>query len=395
MFPGGSYKVASFASNTTAEIHRLDAQVDLFWPTEVELLMRVGLRDGMHILDCGCGPGRFLQQLKRRLPALKCVGLEIDPILIEACRKRMVENSVSDCDIREGTAENPGLTPESFDLVILRLVLEHVPDPLAALRGLLPLLRFGGRIVVISNDFEFHLRTFPPVQELDTLYKAYCNSRRKDGGDPCIGRRVPRLLEEVGLKIAACEIVLAHNSLTGDVPFLKAEGAGIPAQLVASGFLDEGCLERMTRSWQSMLDTPDHCIARQLWIAVGERSAVCTKNQPSSKMGELPRGQTTGREYNGTLEMLLGFLADILKLDTVDRNASMVALGMDSISAIALQERIKDYCQVEIPILRFFLDEPIHVFADLVEAKSGLTSSGGTKPSAKKDESTKWEEGEI
>ena len=395
MFRGGSYSVDSFGSNTMAEIRRLDAQVDLFWPLEIELLLRFGLRNAMHVLDCGCGSGRFLEQLKRRLPALKCVGLEIDPTLLDACRKRMAENGLSDCMILQGTAENPGLAPESFDIVILRLVLEHVPNPITALRGLLPLLRFGGQLVVISNDFEFHLRTFPPVPELDRLYKAYCDSRRKDGGDPCIGRRVPRLLEEAGLKLVACEIVLAHNSLVGDVPFLKAEGAGIPAQLVRSGFFDENSLERMTRSWQAMLNTPDHCITRPLWVAVGERSDVRPDSQSHDKPVELSTSQIAGELHSGTVGILTELLTEVLRLERVDLNDSMAALGIDSISAIALQERIKDHFQVEVPIVRFFADEPVRVLADFLKIKSGLVNLGSTKPSASGSAGTKWEEGEI
>ena len=85
----GSYHVSSFSANTQAEIRRLDAQVDLFWPSEQDLMLRYGLKDGMDYLDCGCGPGRLIELLKNSLPALRCTGLEMDPILVEAATAKL------------------------------------------------------------------------------------------------------------------------------------------------------------------------------------------------------------------------------------------------------------------------------------------------------------------
>ena len=246
----GSYNASDFAATLQSEVRRLDAQVDLFWKTERELLLRNGLRDGMHLLDCGCGPGRLLERLKAEMPALKCTGLESDPALVELARKKLEARG---CRIVLGSADTPGLDAESFDFIAVRLVLEHVPDPAEALRSLRTLLKPRGRICIISNDFEYHLRTWPPVPQLDTLYEAYCASRRKDGGDPCIARRLPLLLKQTGFEVVGFEMEASHNQMLGDGAFFKAEGVGIPAQLVKSGFLDQAVFEEMTRSWKAMV----------------------------------------------------------------------------------------------------------------------------------------------
>jgi ubiquinone/menaquinone biosynthesis C-methylase UbiE/aryl carrier-like protein len=401
----GSYQVGSFASNTAAEIRRLNAQVDLFWPMESEVLFRHGLRDGMRVLDCGCGPGRLLELLKRRLTALQCVGVELDPLLVEAAQMHLAECGLADCTIHQGAAEQTGLPPETFDFVILRLVLEHVPDPVAALRSLGTLLKPGGRLAVISNDFDFHLRTSPPVGELDATYAAYCASRRKDGGDPCIGRRVPHLLVEAGLKLVACEIELAHNAVVGDGPFLRAEGAGIPAQLVRSGFLDEKVLDDMTRSWRAMLSAPGHGIARPLWIAIGERHDGRTADTDSRAQGEAGSAlaqsveasadQATEQPALGTLERILVLVAGVLERAAVAPDDSLAALGIDSISAMLLQERIKGLTGVEIPIARFFADEPVRTLVDHLDQPSASDEPKRTAPAGDADGATRWEEGEL
>jgi ubiquinone/menaquinone biosynthesis C-methylase UbiE len=402
----GSYNVGSFASDTQAEIRRLNAQVDLFWPAEGELLIRHGLRDGMRVLDCGCGPGRLLELLKRRLPKTRCVGVEIDPLLVETAQKHLAACELADCTVQQGAAEDPSLPPESFDFIVTRLVLEHVPDPSLALRGLRSLLKPGGKIAVISNDFDFHLRTFPPVSELDDMYSAYCTSRRNDHGDPCIGRRMPHLLIESGFRLLACEIEVAHNAMIGDTPFLKSEGGGIPAQLVDSGFLKDTMLDAMTRSWRQMLVAPVHSIARPLWVAIGERR---DEVQPSS--GTSARGETAGRAVPAIpeaaeglgetsqplLDRIVKTVAKVIGRAPINSTQSMSMLGVDSLSAILIQERIKVATGVEIPIVYLLGDTPLTRLAVMVEErKAGVVAQKEAEPSSHQaSTSTVLEEGEI
>lgn len=398
----GSYHVESFASNTAVEIRRLNAQVDLFWSMESELLSKYGLSDGMRVLDCGCGPGRLLELMKRRLPALDCVGVEIDPLLVEAAQRHLAEAGISNCTVQQGSAQAPGLSASSFDFITLRLVLEHVPEPAAALSALSALLKPGGRLVVISNDFDFHLRTSPPVPELDQLYQAYCASRRKDGGDPCIGRRVPRLLLDAGFRLVGAEIELAHSAILDDTPFLKAEGGGIPAQLVNAGFLEASVLDQMTRSWRTMLGEPGHCIARPLWVAVGERplpGAAMSSGIASAKVAE---GDTKVLAElkdiavgGDTLDTLTAIARVTLERTALSPDDSLSAAGVDSISAMMLQERIRRLTGVEVPIVRFLSDDSLRMLAQSVDRERQLRGHAGAPASTAVDEAAPMEEGEI
>ena len=277
----GSYDVSDFAASVSSEVKRLDAQVDLFWKTERDLLIKNGLTNGMSLLDCGCGPGRLLERLKAEMPALQCTGLEIDPLLVDAAQLKLEGEG---CRIIQGSAEEPGLDVESFDFVTVRLVIEHVPDPLEALRSLRRLLKPHGRICIISNDFEYHLRTWPPVPQLDWLYEAYCASRREDEGDPCIARKLPLLLKQAGFNVVGFDMEASHSQILGDSAFLQAEGVGIPAQLVKAGFLDRAVFEEMVQSWKAMLRHAHHCIMRLLFVATG---AVADPNEAEASIAPI------------------------------------------------------------------------------------------------------------
>ncbi len=411
----GSYHVTSIATNTDAEIRRLNAQVDLFWSLEFELLKKYGLQDGMAVLDCGCGPGRLIELLKEHMPGLRFTGLEMDPHLVEAAGSLLTQRGLIDCWIIQGTAEASGLPDSTYDFIIMRLVLEHVPDPLLALRNLARLLKPGGRIVIISNDFEYHLRTSPPVPQLDRLYEAYCASRRKDGGDPCIGRRLPRLLVQSDLVVAGYEMEVAHSAVIGDQLFLRAEGSGIPAQLVRTGFLDQATLEEMTRSWRAMLMDPAHSIMRPLFVAVGERTSDAAKirSDPNPEgigskeqvtYSSRPQQEIFPDRHENHLQWLMALIRDVMKTKledigktTVEPDDVLTDLGMDSLTALDLQEKIKTYSGTEIPIVVILDNISIRALADhLSESPDHREDKPEAADSSlEKSEAVQWEEGAI
>src|SRR5262252_6522449 len=87
----GSYNLSSFAADIDGESHRLNAQVDLFWNQELPLYQRLGMQDGMRLLDCGCGSGYVLKKLQNVFPAMQCTGIEIDEPLVALAKKTLTE----------------------------------------------------------------------------------------------------------------------------------------------------------------------------------------------------------------------------------------------------------------------------------------------------------------
>jgi len=164
-----------------------------------------------------------------------------------------------------------GLAANSFDFAIMRLVLEHLPDPVGAVQEVLRLVKPGGRAIFVDNDFSMHIMTHPPITELRELYDAYCRSREAEGGNPRIGRELPALLKRGGFSKVDFEVICAHSEVVGDEQFLASEGIGIPSQLVRDGFLSSRVLAKIAVEWRNMLKTPQHAILRQLYLASGEK----------------------------------------------------------------------------------------------------------------------------
>ena len=98
------------------------------------------------LLDVGCGEGSFL----RRMGDLgwRVVGLEPDP------RAAAVARSGSGADIIEGPIEGTDLGRARFDAITMIHVIEHVRDPIAALRAVCSALKPGGTFAALTPNAE-------------------------------------------------------------------------------------------------------------------------------------------------------------------------------------------------------------------------------------------------
>jgi SAM-dependent methyltransferase len=162
--------------------------------------------------------------------------------------------------------------PENmYDFAITRMVIEHLPDPINAVKEVHRLLKPGKKAVFIDNDFEMHLMTYPPIPELRELYDAYCHARCSEGGNPKIGRELPFILKKVGFSNIDFEVISAHSVIVGDDVFFKSQGIGIPSKLVRDGYLSSKMLGKISVQWRNIIKEKNHAIIRQLYMGIGEK----------------------------------------------------------------------------------------------------------------------------
>ncbi len=110
---------------------------------------RLGLVDGLAPPPDGrgrcleVGPGQGVDLLCLRLLGWDAHGLEVNPVAAERARK------TSGSEVRVGTLASSDYPAEHFDLVYMRHVFEHLPDPAGSLRRCQELLAPGGRLVLL------------------------------------------------------------------------------------------------------------------------------------------------------------------------------------------------------------------------------------------------------
>lgn len=380
----GSYEISTFSTGVTAEIKRLNAQIDLFWPKECALYRSWGVGNDMEIIDFGCGTGYLIEKLLNEYPSSKFTGVEQDPHLTNIARENL-KNYQAVEQIFEGSILS-FTSQKKYDIATMRLVLEHVPDPLGTLIHIRSLLKPDGRIIIIDNDFDYHLRTYPEISELDALYKAYCASRVHDKGDPCIGRRLPALLKAAGFSSVDLEIISSHNQLIGDSVFLTAEGVGIPAQLVKSGYLDELVMNALIAKWKDMLYSPDHVMFRQLFAATATASestlpqAVTMYNTIKASPLNTQRVYEISSDYISALKSLIVSALNT-ETDGIDDTLSLINIGLDSIGASDMQQCIQQIYGVEVTMSELLGGATIKEIASTIEQKILRRSSQNSNSS--------------
>lgn len=94
------------------------------------------VKKGGTILDVGCSSGQLVAKLSDR--GYRCIGVERDANTI----------SVRAGSVLEGTAENLPAMAESFDAIVYSHVVEHLVDPVKALRAAAKLLKPSGVMVI-------------------------------------------------------------------------------------------------------------------------------------------------------------------------------------------------------------------------------------------------------
>jgi 2-polyprenyl-3-methyl-5-hydroxy-6-metoxy-1,4-benzoquinol methylase len=92
------------------------------------------------VLDIGCGRGHFLNALRQR--GWACTGTELSDKAANHARETLA------LDVRVGPFREGMFPDDTFDVVFLWHVLEHIPDTFDALMQVRRLLRTGGMLVV-------------------------------------------------------------------------------------------------------------------------------------------------------------------------------------------------------------------------------------------------------
>ncbi|MCJ7721508.1 methyltransferase domain-containing protein [Candidatus Bathyarchaeota archaeon] len=388
-----SYKIQNFAANIDNEIRRLKAQVELFWDKELRFLRMFGLHDGMRILECGCGPGYVIEKLLQSNPSSHITGLEIDPFLVQKSKELLASLKNSRGHIVEQSIMQMDFEDNSFDFVISRLLLEHLSDPLNAVKEVYRVLKTGGKVVFIDNDFDMHLRAYPDIPELNDLYEAYCRCRIAEGGNPRIGRQLPNLLQAGGFSNIDLEVVSAHSLVIGDEAFLRSEGSSIPMQLVKDGYLSREVLDSLTRKWHDVVQQKQHVFFRQLFVSVGEKLPshdAQSKSEPQemdqSKQSPVVHEILNSSSPHKSFPLLTAYLqvqmATSLKTEqeSIQVDRPFIELGVDSIMSVELSNRIETDFGITISAVDILEAQSISAIAkrlnfEIVKQKQAGTSS--------------------
>jgi ubiquinone/menaquinone biosynthesis C-methylase UbiE len=120
------------------------------WVTDEERIHRLvaaaRLTGNERVLDIATGPGYIAEAFAR--VSQEAIGVDLTEAMLSIARERTQQRGVTNVSFRIGDAQNLPFESEEFDLVVSRLALHHVQNPLQALREMTRVLRHGGTVLI-------------------------------------------------------------------------------------------------------------------------------------------------------------------------------------------------------------------------------------------------------
>jgi SAM-dependent methyltransferase len=224
------------------------------------------------ILDVGCGPGTITAGLADRVPRGHVTGIDAAADVVAQARAEGRERA--NLDFATGDVYALDFPDGSFDVVHAHQVLQHLGDPVRALRELRRVARPGGLVAVRDADYG-GMTWFPELPVLDEWMDLYQRVAHGNGGQPNGGRRLLSWARAAGFADVSCSssnwtyATEAERSWWGGLWADRTVKSGYAARATEGGYTTEAGLQRIADGWRTWAADPD------AWFLVPNGEIIC------------------------------------------------------------------------------------------------------------------------
>ncbi len=185
---------------SSAEADRLQLQANILAPHSAHLFRLAGITEGMRVLDVGCGAGDVSMLLADLVgQGGSVIGVDMNPAILELARSRVAEAGRTNVTFVESDLADVRLD-DQVDALAGRLILMHLREPAATVRGLSGLVRSGG--VVTFHDYNIsRCRAVPDIPLIADAVGWVAGAVRAVGLDPDTGDQIGSILRDAGLQV--------------------------------------------------------------------------------------------------------------------------------------------------------------------------------------------------
>jgi len=162
----------------------------------------IHLKDGLKILDVGCGTCDDLLLLSKKYPHSKLYGIDADPQVIQLAKAKTKHIKVN---LKTALAEKLPFKANSFDVVWSGLVLHHLPTKYKsiALKEMYRVLKPKGKLILITftRPHNLILAKLVSIHNLIERTKAHYDGK------------IPQFIKQAGFKNLKDEKIIFNLSL--------------------------------------------------------------------------------------------------------------------------------------------------------------------------------------
>ena len=230
------------------------------------------LRREDHLLDVGAGAGTITADLAGLVTAVTAI--EIGSAELELTRATAAARGVSNIDFRVADVHALEFGDDIFDVTHAHQVLQHIADPVRALREMARVTKPGGIVAVRDSDYSGFC-WWPRIPELDEWLDLYRTAARANGGEPDAGRRLLSWAREAGLTDVVatsstwCYATPTDRAWWGGMWADRILNSAIARQLVDSNQASATDLQRISQAWM------DWAVCDDGWLSILHGEIIC------------------------------------------------------------------------------------------------------------------------
>lgn len=211
------------------------------------------LRSDQSLLDVGCGPGTITAGLARLVATVTATEITDDALAL--ARTEAAAQQLTNIDFLIADVHALDLPDAEFDIVHAHQVLQHVADPVGALREMRRVCKPSGLVAARDSDYA-GFTWYPELPELDEWRALYRRAARANGGQPDAGRRLLAWAHAAGFtEVTATASTWCYADTTtrawwGGMWADRITDSQIAVQLVEDGLATRADLERLSDGWR-------------------------------------------------------------------------------------------------------------------------------------------------
>lgn len=221
------------------------------------------LRSGQRLLDVGCGPGTITVDLAALVAPGEVIGVDTSVEVLDVARATAADAGVR-VTFQPGDAYALDFPDDAFDVVHAHQVLQHLTDPVAALREMRRVTRPGGVVAVRESDYGA-MTWYPPSAGLEDWRHLYHEVTTVNRAQADAGRRLLSWALQAGFTPEQvspsagvwCFATPDERHWWSSLWAERVVASDFARQAVEYGLADDVLLESLREAWEAWGAEPD------------------------------------------------------------------------------------------------------------------------------------------
>jgi SAM-dependent methyltransferase len=230
------------------------------------------LKPHMKVLDVGSGPGTITADLAELAGHLTASEVTEDALAL--ARAEVTGRGLGNVDFAVVDVHAMDFPDDTFCVVHAHQVLQHVGDPVRALREMRRVTKPTGYVAARDGDYAGFV-WYPLIPALDEWMALYQKVARGNGGEPDAGRRLLSWARAAGFEDVTatastwCFATPEDRAWWGGMWAERIQSSAMAGQALATGAATRSDLRRMADGWLEWAAAEDG------WLSIPHGEILC------------------------------------------------------------------------------------------------------------------------